>query len=337
MAHALALTLALLVPAPAPTIVRPSDVAARPYDLLAHIDHYPEAAALAAGRRYDDAIRLLRAIPDDQDLAAFYHHRVKHPIRSSHRRLLIAGCLLAAGKKDEARAELRGLYEANLTPGYRIPEEAAWLLFAWECEAGHEQFRRWLDRVLPVQAETYKGSFQELLDMKIAFAAGRFDSAAETLRGLGCYSGYSGLRRTTDRIVAVERLLRLEPKSADFFQKRLADAYPDDDHRIRDCSHLGWIHALGETGNDKHIPFLRELFGRAQNYYANLEVILALGKLGDKESAPALFQMRHGDLEHQKYINRLLRWAAKTDQGDIETQEDAVKVFIRWEEWLKKR
>ena len=97
------------------------------------------------------------------------------------RRLEIVDCLIQLKREDEARHELRSLYEDQSKPGYIIPGEANILLIDLETAHGYEDFEIWLKRNRPAQDEW---SLQHITSLKKAIESGEFTSATALLEGI---------------------------------------------------------------------------------------------------------------------------------------------------------
>ena len=92
----------------------------------------------------------------------------------------------------------------------------------------------------------------------------------------------------------------------------------------------GVVYCLGEIGSVESIPVLRKALRIDKNSFTQLEIIFALAKSGDHEITPELYAHRVGNLDHQRYVDNLLRRLTGKNFGDIEDQDSAKKVFEQW-------
>lgn len=291
-----------------------------------------EAGRLIASKKYGEAIDLLRAASDEDDIYPCDCWDAPHKHRSSARRLLIVDCLLALDRKEEGRKELRSLYEARVEPAYIIPGKADILLIELETEHGYEAFDRWLEKHRPVEAKFYQGSTQHIVSLKKAIENGRFDGSLDILRGVEAYHIFLAPRRLTWQQEAVTSYVVRNPKSLPFLLRQMSTHR---DGRIYDLDR-GVIFCLGEMANVEAIPALRRAMETEKNSYTRLELVFALAKCGDKEVIPTVYAHKAGNVAHQRYIDQLLRRLTGKDFGVIENQDDATAVLEKWGAYFAK-
>jgi HEAT repeat protein len=106
--------------------------------------------------------------------------------------------------------------------------------------------------------------------------------------------------------------------------------------RIYDI-HRGAVFCIGEIGSSKAIPALREALQSAKNSSTRLELIFALAKSGDKDVAVELLEHKVGSLDHQLYVDRLLRQLTGKSFGSIEDEASGKDVFDGWQEFLNRK
>jgi hypothetical protein len=309
---------------------------AQPISLLAAAQSFPRAVKPLEQGKFEEALQVLRSFSDRDDLYRCDCYDAPHFHRSAERPLLIVRCLLAQGKKDDARRELRALYEKRIEPGYLIPGTADLLLVDLETATGYEDFAKWLAKVCPTDRKSYTGSIQEMADLKKAIEAGRYEQAMEILMSFPDYHQWLAPRRPADRQRAVVAYFTRNPKSLDHLLGKVEALFAAERSGPEDCSSLGWIYCLGEMGDTRAVAVLRKARKVARNTHVRKELLLALAKLGDKQTVPELISFRGGCLAHQQFVDRLLRWVTGTSQGDISSLEDADSVFRRWGTWLEK-
>ncbi len=293
-----------------------------------------QAEQLVASKRYGEALQLLRASSKNDDIYSCECSDAPHQHRSAARRLLIVECLLALNRKDEAREELRSLYEDRIEPAYLIPDKSNILLIELETEHGYEAFELWLTKRNPVATAQYEGSIQHVASLKKAIEAGRFDESMRMLDGLEAYHLFLvPPRRFTWQREAVIAYLVRNPKSLPFLIRHLS-RYRD--NRIYDLN-LGVIFCLGEIGKPEAVPALREAMETENNSSTRLELVFALAKCGDAGAVPEVYEHRAGSLQHQQLVDRLLRRLTGKEFGTIDTQEAAKAVFEKWGAYIQKK
>ncbi len=293
----------------------------------------PKAQELVTSKKYTEALELLRSATDQDDIYVGRIDRHTYKARSSDRRLLIVDTLLALGRKDDARGELRSLYEFRGEPAYSIPSKANILLIQMETEKGYEAFEGWLQKYGPADPYDHQ-SVQHITSLKKAIEQNQFEGSLEILEGIPGYNVFMTPPRSTlpwQQQAVVSYLVR-NPLSQWFLKNQLSKHSGD----LAAQPWGGVIFCLGEISKPEAIPALRRALETEKNYYIKLETVFALVKCGDKDAAPEVLKLMGGSLENQRYINQLLRNLTGKDFGPIESAEAGSAVREQWKAYLNK-
>lgn len=300
-----------------------------------------KAKELVAAKRYEAALELLGKFKPADDIYSCDCNDARHYHHSGERRLMIVDCLLALGKQDEARAELRALYEFNAGQrdayfgGYRFPEKVNLQLIDLETAHDTAGFWRWLDKLDPDGQST--GQIRKMIGIKQEVEAGKYERAFELLGGVDAYNPYVGHKEPYWTTQGAIRYLLANPRCFD----SLVAANARD--QKAGSPQRGMVYVLGELGDKRAIPALKESLLREKNWYYQNEARYALAKLGDASVARDLLGSAKGawagvvemPLPHVQFIDSLLRRATGQSFGEIKSKDDAAKVFAEWEAWVK--
>lgn len=297
-----------------------------------------KAKDLVGAKRYEAAIELLSKFKPADDIYPCDCNDARHYHHSGERRLMIVDCLLALGKKDEARAELRALYEFNAPRdqgayfgGYKFPEKVNLQLIDLETAHDTASFWRWLDKLDPEGKST--GQIREMIGIKQEVEAGKYERAFGLLSGVDAYNPYVGHQEPYWTTQGAIRYLLANPRCFD----SLVAANARD--QKAGSPQRGMAYVLGELGDKRAIPALKESLLREKNWYYQNVARYALAKLGDASVVGELLLSDKGaremPLPHVQFIDGLLRRATGQSFGEIKNKDDAAKVFAQWEAWAK--
>jgi hypothetical protein len=289
---------------------------------------YKKIEELMKDEKWDESIQLLRSYSTDNDIYFSDFDDAPHHFRSPKRRFLIAQCLMRLGKPDEARKELRSFFEIKADPPYVGMGEVLTLLIDLETTNGYADFEAWLNKHLPApEKRFYRGSAQQVINIKKDIESGRYDTGYEELRTINMSRLY-GEPHLKWQQEAVLSYFRRNPKSLGYLLQKLAtgeQSYPD----------KSIIYCVGEMANPEAIPVLRKLKGRVSNFYILDEIMFALAKSSDKTIIPDLYAGRgYPQLYRKQYINSLLSKLTGISFGEIKNEDDAKRVFEKWKQWI---
>ena len=287
---------------------------------------FSKAEQLIEKKKYEAALEVLQAGTSDDDIYPCMCWDAPHEHRSSKRRLAIVDCLLHLKREEDAREELKSLYQDKSKPGYNISGDAHILLIELETKHGYPDFERWLQEHRPVDKKYYQGSIQRITSLKKGIESGKFDGVIDIFRNFPTYHIFAPRRFSWQQKAVVSYMVAQDKQSLPFLCGQMTTQL---DKRFAQLNR-GVVYSLGELGSVESIPVLREALRKEKNYYTRLEVILALAKSGDKEITAELYRHKVGNLDHQRYVDNLLRRLTGKNFGDIKDQDSAKKVFEQW-------
>src|SRR6266850_1541442 len=230
-----------------------------------------EAEKLIARGEHQEALRLLRTATSADDIYECTCNDAPHKHRSAVRRLLLVDCLLNLGSKEEARRELRSLYEETALPAYIVPGKANLLLIELETSDGYEGFEIWLKKHCPVGVKDYERSMQHIVSLKKDIESGRYDEARQILQILGGIEQDDTFVTPRRFVWQHEALISYIRKSPEALRFLLPQMLTERNGRIYPLNR-GVIYCLGEIGNPQTIPALRSALRSDKNYYTQREV-----------------------------------------------------------------
>ncbi len=280
---------------------------------------FSRAEQLIEKKKYEAALQVLQAGTSDDDIYPCMCWDAPHEHRSSKRRLGIVDCLLHLKREEDAREELKSLYQDKSKPGYNISGDAPILLIELETKHGYTDFERWLQEHLPVDKRYYQGSIQRITSLKKGIESGEFDGAIDIFRTFPTYHIFAPRRFSWQQKAVISYLVAQDKKSLPFLFGQMTTQL-----------NRGVVYCLGEIGSVESIPVLRKALRIDKNSFTQLEIVFALAKSGDDEIAPELYAHRVGNLDHQRYVDNLLRRLTGKNFGDIKDQDSAKKVFEQW-------
>lgn len=283
--------------------------------------------------KFAEALQILRAADDANDIYSCNCDDSRHQHRSSARQARIADCLHKLGREAEARAELRALFDASVEPAYLVSGDAKILLIALETAVGYDEFESWLE--MPPRSDLpqpiawrERHSLKRVVSAKKAIEQSRFGEALALLDGIEVYHRFLAPRSLTWEQNAVISYLTRQDNALDHLLARLP-------HAASVSMSKGLIYCLGEMRGTRAVPTLLEALGIATNSSIREELIFALAKCGCRAVTPDLFNHRIGNLYHQRYIDELLRSLTGRSFGAISSATDAATTFSGWRTWIK--